>query len=181
MVALVVDWPGGFKLKFDPLHINFSVDPNVKEGLDLQGGSRIVYQADLSKVDSDQKSDAMDSLRKVIENRIDSFGVAEPVIQTSKLGSENRLIVELPGVKDVQEAMDLIGKTAQLEFKELGDDGEFVSTGLTGSYLKMASQQYDQNGSPIVSIEFNDEGAKKFEELTRRTSAAILRYTWMTI
>lgn len=167
--ALVLDWPGGVNFKFDPLKIDWKINPDVKQGLDLQGGSRIVYQADLSKVESGAKTDAMNSLRNVIESRVNSFGVAEPLIQTSQLGGESRLTVEMPGVKDVQEAMDLIGKTAQLEFKEMGQDGkDFVSTGLTGNYLKKATQDYDQNGTPIVSLEFNSEGAQKFEEITGR-------------
>ncbi len=169
-IALVIDWPGGVHFKFEPLKIDWKVDPDIKEGLDLQGGSRIVYQADLSKVEGDAKTDAMNSLRNVIESRINSFGVTEPLIQTSQLGGESRLTVEMPGISDVQEAMDLIGKTAQLEFKEIGneEEGEPISTGLTGNLLKRAAQEYDQNGSPVVSLEFNSEGAKKFEEITER-------------
>lgn len=172
MVALVVVWPGkGLHLQFKPLKINWKApDFKIKEGLDLQGGTRIVYSADLSKTAADKKKDAMESLKKVIENRINAFGVSEPVIQTSKLGSEDRLAVELPGVKDVQEAMDLIGKTAELEFKETDPvTGQPKSTGLTGKDLKKATQTFDQTSNkPQVSLEFTPEGSKKFGEITER-------------
>jgi len=169
--ALIVVWPGkGVAFKFQPLKIDWkSPDFKIKEGLDLQGGTHIVYSADLSKIGEDKKKEAMESLKKVIENRINAFGVSEPVIQTTKLGTEDRLVVELPGVKDVQEAMDLIGKTAQLEFQEGGPKGAPKSFGLTGKDLQKASQTYDQNtNKPNVSIEFTSEGAKKFEEATAR-------------
>lgn len=173
VVALVVDWPGkGIHLQFKPLKVDWKApDFKIKEGLDLQGGTRIVYSADLSKTEGDKKKDAMESLKKVIENRINAFGVSEPVIQTTKLGSEDRLVVELPGVKDVQEAMDLMGKTAELEFKEIGTDpsGMPQGFGLTGKDLKKATQAFDQNtNEPNVSIEFSPDGAKKFEEATAR-------------
>ncbi|RJO61730.1 protein translocase subunit SecD [candidate division WS5 bacterium] len=171
--ALLVVWPGkGLHLVFKPLKIDWKApDFKIKEGLDLQGGTHIVYSADLAGLSDDKKGEAMESLRKVIENRINAFGVAEPVIQTSKLGSEDRLTVELPGIQNVQEAMDLIGKTAELEFKETGADpsGMPQGFGLTGKDLKKASQTFDQNtNQPNVSLEFNDEGAKKFEEATAR-------------
>ncbi len=166
-------WPGkGLHLVFKPLKIDWKApDFKIKEGLDLQGGTHIVYSADLSKIEGDKKKEAMESLKKVIENRINAFGVSEPVIQTTKLGSEDRLVVELPGVKDVQEAMDLIGKTAELEFKEGVNDPTAMPEGfgLTGKELKKATQTFDQStNQPNVSIEFTDEGAKKFEEATGR-------------
>lgn len=170
LVTLVVDWPGGFKIQNKALKINWSAPHfSIKQGLDLQGGTSITYKADLSKTPSNQQADAMSSLQKVIENRINAYGVKEPIIQTTKVGSENRLVVELPGVKDVQQAMDLIGKTAQLDFKEEGPTGEPQSFGLTGKDLKKATQTFDPNtNQPTVSIEFNSDGAKKFEDATAR-------------
>jgi len=167
--ALLVVWPGnGPHFVFKPLKIDWQPDFKIKEGLDLQGGSSILYAADLSKVDSDKKKDAMDSLQKVIEKRINAFGVSEPIIQTSKLGSEDRLLVELPGVKDVQEAKDLVGKIAELKFKEVGPEG-VKDTDLSGKDLKRAAQTFDPNtNQPQVSLEFNSEGQKKFGEITER-------------
>jgi protein-export membrane protein SecD len=88
-------------------------------GLDLQGGVDLVYQADLSTVDD--KSSAMQGLRDVIERRVNLFGVSEPVVQ---IQGADRLLVELPGVKDVQSAIDTIGKTPYLEFDEQRDSAE---------------------------------------------------------
>lgn len=142
----------------------------IKEGLDLQGGSHLVYSADLSKIDEKDKTNAMESLRKVIENRVNAFGVAEPQVYTTKVAGENRMVVELAGIKDTEQALSLIGKTAQLEFKEVNPEGtDFVSTNppLTGKDFKSADVAFDQStGQPYIAIEFNAEGAKKFEEVT---------------
>ena len=168
LVAVVIDWPGGLKIQYKPWKIDIKAPHfSIKQGLDLQGGTSITYKADLSKTPGNQQADAMSSLQKVIENRINAFGVKEPVIQTTKVGSENRLVVELPGVSDVNEAMDLIGKTAQLEFETLGPTGQPQSIGLTGKDLSQATQVYDPNtNQPEVSIVFNGDGAKKFEAAT---------------
>lgn len=84
-------------------------------GLDLQGGTHLVYQADLSQISSQDRSNALEGVRDVIERRINAFGVAEPLVQTI---SGERLVVELAGVKDVNEAINQIGETPLLEFKE---------------------------------------------------------------
>src|SRR3989338_1169854 len=123
-----------------------------KLGLDLRSGSHLIYKADTSGVSD--VSDAMNSLRDVIERRVNLFGVSEPVVQLETGGTfgnpEERLIVELPGVTNVKEAVELIGKTPLLEFKlmkeeaaklsqeELGQKtlGEvFIPTALTGRYV----------------------------------------------
>ena len=88
-------------------------------GLDLQGGVNLVYQADLSTVTD--KADAMQGLRDVIEKRVNLFGVSEPVVE---IQGEDRLVVELPGVKDVKQAIDTIGQTPYLEFDEERDPAE---------------------------------------------------------
>src|SRR3990167_592403 len=133
-------------------------------GLDLSGGSHLVYKADVSQVVSGQVSDSMDALRDVIERRVNLFGVSEPVVQVQGGGfisqGEHQLIVDLPGVTDLEKAIEMIGQTPLLEFKierpkdqpitiEPGEDGkinsedmaalQFVSTELTGRYLKRAS------------------------------------------
>lgn len=168
--AAFVCLPNGPYLKIAGREI-FKKEIKIKEGLDLQGGSHLVYSADLSKVDPKNYNDAMNSLQKVIENRVNAFGVAEPIVQTSKAGGEYRLIVEMPGIKDTSQALDLIGKTAKLEFKEQSGTGEsatLASTGLTGSDLSSATVTFDQSSKPQISIQFNSEGAKKFGEITKR-------------
>ena len=154
-------------------------DLSFKLGLDLQGGSHLVYQADISKIGDTDKQAAIDATRDNIERRVNLLGVAESLVQTSKVGNDYRLIVELPGVKDVKEAIDTIGATAQLEFRELRSDAsasaqitDFISTSLTGQDLKLAQVQFgggSQVGSqPSVGIEFNSDGTKKFAELTKK-------------
>ena len=97
-------------------------------GLDLQGGTHLVYQADTSKLSGTEKSDAVEGVRDVIERRINAYGVAEPVIQTTRQGDNYRVIVELAGVTDVNEAIKLIGETPLLEFKETSGDSAQPTT-----------------------------------------------------
>lgn len=147
-------------------------------GLDLSGGSKLVFEADTSKIDSSKKDQAILSLRNVIEKRVNLFGLSEPNVQTSNFEGKDRIIVELPGINDPKEATTLIGQTAQLVFSELIEtpsvegatpSSQLVPTNLTGADLTSASTVFDQNtGKPSVSIEFNEEGSKKFEEITSR-------------
>ena len=87
-------------------------------GLDLQGGTQLVYEADLANVPNAEKSDSVEGVRDVIERRVNAFGVAEPLVQTNKVGDSYRIIAELAGVKDIKEAIKMIGETPLLEFKE---------------------------------------------------------------
>lgn len=164
--AIFVCFPNGPYLKIRDKEI-FKKEIKIKEGLDLQGGARVVYSADLSKIDAGAKKDAMNSLASVIENRINAFGVAEPTVMTSNVNGEDRLVVEMPGVKDVNEAINLIGKTAELDFRTIkADQSDFEKADLTGKDFKHAEVTFDQSGKPQISIEFNSDGAKKFEEIT---------------
>ena len=132
-------------------------------GLDLRGGTSVVLEAQ----EEDGKKlqpDTMDKVREIVQRRVDGLGVSEPVIQKS---GENRLIVELAGVKDAQEAIDLIGTTAKLEFKIKTGDNSYGPTVLDGSAIKNAYVQQDQFGKPMIGFELNDEGAVKFAEITR--------------
>ena len=147
-------------------------------GLDLSGGSHLVFEADTTNLDATKKEIAIKSLRNVIEKRVNLFGVSESNVQTSSFEGKDRIIVELPGVNDPKEATALIGQTAQLLFAEVievpGEKGgtpssQIVPTELTGADLKSASTVFDQNtGKPSVSIEFTEEGAKKFEDITSK-------------
>jgi preprotein translocase subunit SecD len=147
-------------------------------GLDLSGGSHLVFEADTTQLEASKKEIAIKSLRNVIEKRVNLFGLSESNVQTSSFEGKDRIIVEMPGINDPKEASSLIGQTAQLIFAEVidipGEKGaspssQIVPTNLTGADLKLASTVFDQNtGNPSVSIEFNDEGSKKFEEITSR-------------
>ena len=138
-------------------------------GLDLLGGAHLLYQADFSGMAPDvDKASAMQGVRDVVERRVNFFGVSEPTVQVS---GTDRLIVEIAGVTDVNQAIKLIGETPFLEFKEQGvlDTTQWVSTGLSGKQLKRASVTFDpQTRKPQVALEFNDEGTKLFAAITRR-------------
>lgn len=163
-------------IKIGDLIINKNFD--TKLGLDLAGGSHLVFDADMSKIDGIRSKEALESVRDVIERRVNLFGVSEPTVQTSTFDGKNRIIVELPGVKDTKEAVDLIGKTAQLIFSEVieipGIEGatpsaQLIPTELTGADLKSAVVEFDnQTGKPAISLQFTDEGGKKFEDITGR-------------
>ncbi len=161
-----------------------------KLGLDLAGGSHLVYEADVSSLEPSEVPELMNVLREVIERRINVFGVSEPNVQVERSSvvaetQRERLIVELPGVANVEDAVREIGKTPLLEFKlvtgaPVEAEGtstaegmlSYVDTGLSGRYLTRAELVFGQgnqgglSNEPIVSIVFNDDGAKLFEEIT---------------
>lgn len=154
-------------------------------GLDLQGGTHLVYQADVANIPETDRAGALEAARDVIERRVNAFGVSEPVVQVNQgINGEYRIIAELAGIKNVDEAIKLIGETPILEFKEQGTGvvaqgtnssttaevtQDWKNTELTGKYLKRATLQFNQSdGSPEVSLEFNDEGSKMFEDITGR-------------
>lgn len=154
-----------------------------KLGLDLAGGSHLVYEADATGLDPAEVPDLMNVLREVIERRVNVFGVSEPVVQVERSSAvaeerKERLIVELPGVANVEDAIREIGKTPLLEFKLVGapvgssTEATYIETGLTGRYLQGAELVFGQGGAglsnePIVSISWNDEGSALFEQITR--------------
>ena len=148
-------------------------------GLDLIGGTHLVYEMDMSQVASSDKDSAVAGLRDVIERRVNLFGVSEPQVVSAKEGNSYRLIVEIAGIKDVNRAIKMIGETPLLDFREVvqsqnqvsltEQQNQFILTNLTGRYVKSAQVGFDQTtGSPEVNIQFNDEGAKIFEDLTAK-------------
>lgn len=152
-------------------------------GLDLSGGTHLIYQADISQIESSSVPDAMQSLKNTIERRVNLFGVAEPLVQVEQggaLGNENdqRLIVELPGVTDVEEAVRRIGETPLLEFMLLDEkSGEFLPTNLSGRQLEKADIRFDQNnvsGAPVIGLNFNNEGEDLFAKITRDNVGKVL-------
>ena len=157
-------WKGKGEIRL--LNRSFPYDFTLRRGLDLQGGLQLVLEADMSDVSSADRPQALDSARAVVERRVDFLGVAEPTVQTSRLGESYRIIVELPGVTNPEEALALLGATAQLDFRE----GEkLVPTGLTGRDLARSTLEFDSTtGNPQIGLTFTTEGAQKFEEITAR-------------
>jgi preprotein translocase subunit SecD len=157
---------------------SFSRDLNFKLGLDLQGGSHLTYAIDTSQIESSAVESAIAAVRSNIERRINLLGVSESIVQTSQVGGEHRLIVELPGVTDANLALKTIGSTAKLDFREVEiasaeAEPQFSPTDLTGSDLKSATVQFGQGsgsslGQPVVAIQFTPVGATKFSAITSK-------------
>lgn len=157
-------------IRIGKLEIKKSFDLHL--GLDLAGGSHLVFEADTSKVDSVKKKDALESVRNVIERRVNLFGISEPSVNTSQFEGKDRIIVELSGIKDTKSAIDLIGQTAQLGFSEVvgaSESATLVPTDLTGADLQSASVVFDSNtGKPAISLQFTKEGGDKFANITEK-------------
>lgn len=190
LAALIIwiDLPENLKIynfELNPLNISTKIfGIEVKKefkthlGLDLKGGSHLVFQADTSKVKSADLQDALNSSRDIIERRVNFYGVSEPTIQTIQSGSIHRIVVDLPGITNVEEAVGLIGKTAQLSFQEIltipGENGAspsaaLKSTGLTGKDVQKAAISFSQEtGKPEVALTFTKNGTKLFGEITTR-------------
>lgn len=150
-------------------------------GLDLVGGSHLVYEVDMANVTGADRDNVLNGLRDVIEKRVNLFGVSEPQVLVSQSANSYRLIVELAGIKDVASAIKQIGETPLLTFAEVelpaesttadGKTAEpkFKITALSGRHVSGAQLTFDNlTGKPQVSITFNDEGAKLFEDLTAK-------------
>ena len=197
-IVLWIDSPENVSVNFNlgkkkiaftinPPRLNFKLGDTViqrefttKLGLDLKGGSHLVFDTDTSKVKKEDLQDALSSSRDIIERRVNLFGVSEPVVQTVKSGNTYRISVDMPGVENVADAVRLIGQTAQLSFKEQGPltpeqatSSAFVmpskDTGLTGKDVKKATVTFDQQtGKPQVALSFSSNGAKMFAEITGR-------------
>ena len=166
-----------FNFKLGSLQIKPNTD--LKYGLDLAGGASLIYNVDTSSAKTSDLASALESLKINIERRINLFGVSESSVKLNKQGQDNRLIVELPGVTNINDAIDLIGQTASLKFMGIVElppeatatatfDDVFKDIGLNGSHLVKALPVPNPNtGAMEVSLEFNQEGSKLFEKATK--------------
>lgn len=173
----------------------FPLSKRINLGLDLKGGMHLLLKVDTGNLPQKDRADAADRAVEVIRNRIDAFGVREPSIQKQGI---DEIVVQLPGVTDRDRAIDLIGKTALLEFKLVLSEPEKIKealdgkipegyelkyteddkeplllekqTSLSGDALSNAFVRFDQGqfNEPVVALQFNPEGAKKFAELTSK-------------
>jgi len=177
-LSIVIDIPKGPKI--------FGREIKTHLGLDLQGGTELIYQADLSK--SDNKSKDLTNLMNIFRQRIDRLGVAEPVIQQQ--GSD-QVLIQLPGVKDIGQAIATIGQTYELVFMTQATDqttgaqlsdyydqnytypGFWQPTDLTGSDLVKSDVTYENQNQgvgqsqPVVTLSFNNTGKEKFAKITK--------------
>ena len=200
IIVTIIDLPENYRLAFSlgPLRVDRTINPPSVDrtiagkkvtfalrthlGLDLSGGSHVALEANMKDIPVSDRASALESAKQVIERRVNFFGVSEPIVQSARSGDQYRIIVELPGVTDVANAVSLIGQTARLEFREFSDPNEATEgalvipfttnttpTGLSGKDLKNARLDYStETGKPQVSIEFTADGGKKFGELTSR-------------
>ncbi|MEK7573094.1 MAG: protein translocase subunit SecD [Patescibacteria group bacterium] len=207
LAAVFINLPKLNKVNIGPIS-NISINPSdflktlrinkefeYRRGLDLEGGTSITFKADMTGIPSSQRSDALNSAQAVMEKRVNLFGVSEPVIQTATVNNDSRIIVELPGVTDIEQAINLVGQTAQLSFWESGssESGQLASpsayplgavevlggnpqkTNLSGSDLQRSDVTFDpNNGEPQVQLQFSSDGVKKFAEITKRNVNKVL-------
>ncbi len=156
-----------------------------KLGLDLAGGTELTYSADVSQVPPSQVGASMEALKGVIERRVNLFGVSEPVVQTEAAGglnTQNRLIVDLPGVTNVQDAIAQIGKTPTLDFRlatstTIGTSTytAYIPTGLTGRFITGATLEFNStSGQPYVGLQFNSQGSSLFDKITKDNVGKVL-------
>jgi preprotein translocase subunit SecD len=183
-LAAWIDLPGKHTIKLGK-KINKTFNIDIRKGLDLAGGSQLVYQLDLSK--TKDKAGAVNGVIQTIDRRVNALGVTEPTIREGNVGSQKTVIVELPGITNTQDAINLIGQTAQLEFYEPSTDQDklknspipgFIATGLTGKDLKSAQSSIQTSstsgvanlagGEPIVTLNFTSHGKDLFSQITKR-------------
>lgn len=179
--------PKNFSLKIYKWQINIAAKFPYHLGLDLQGGTHLIYEADMKDITAGKISESMDGVRDVIERRVNLFGVTEPLVQ---IEGKSRLVVELAGIKDVDQAIKMIGETPFLEFREestkeqaaafykqqTGQDMPaeaqgpfFLPTNLTGKDLARSELGFNSTtGAPEVNLEFNDKGKQLFADLTAK-------------
>lgn len=192
LIVLLIGFGIGYFVYASQLH---SWKP-FKLGLDLSGGTQLVYRADLSAIAGGDATESMAALRDTIERRVNMFGVSEPLVQTEHAGTfagtpEERLIVELPGITDTQQAIKLIGQTPVLEFRLLKDgatappEGQpltnandlFQPAAVTGKDLTSATLEFSQSvgtaSTPQVVLQFNGAGTQKFADLTKNNVGKI--------
>jgi preprotein translocase subunit SecD len=198
-LAILIDWPNipikfsagpikvntvltGPKIDWKILSFEFKRDLDVKLGLDLKGGASLTLKADMSGIAQADRDKALEAVKEVIDRRINLFGVSEPIIQTSKIGGDYRIIVDLPGVTNLENARQLVGQTAKLEFRQFKDPNTPAgtiptlentnTTGVSGVDLKSAAQDYSSGSSggksgPVVKFELKSGSVSKFEQVTK--------------
>src|SRR3989338_6957274 len=191
ILALAATWivlPQGSKIDLRKIKIPYNKEFSAHLGLDLQGGSHLVYKAELKDIPEPEQAEAMEAIRGTLERRVNSFGVSEPQVQVQ---GKDKIIIELPGIKDINDAIKQIGQTPYMEFKSenpnpstlapdengqvaVDSDSLWISTGLSGKQLKRATADIQTSSSAgisnnvVVRLEFNDEGKQLFSDITTK-------------
>jgi preprotein translocase subunit SecD len=161
-----------------PLNRDVFGREGLRLGLDLAGGSYLVYQADLSGIEPGTADETMDSLKLVIEKRINALGVTEPVVEIQKQEGEYSIAIQLPGIADIEKAKETVGLFTILEFREQDAEGNWVpATGtVNGENLTLSSRYFDENtyvtvdrtGRPLLIFHSDETGQELWEQITSR-------------
>lgn len=173
-IASVYDAPNFFNQQIDRINNIISLGlPRVPAkpfalGLDLQGGAHLIYQADVSEIKEADRGDAVEGVRDIIERRVNGLGIGESNIQTTKIGNDYRIIVELPGITDVKQAITMIGETPILEFREQNDEPARELTPEEKTQLDTYNKDAEARASGVLGeikkgLDFA-EAAKKYSE-----------------
>jgi len=162
-----------------PLDKNVSGRQGLRLGLDLAGGSYLVYQADLTAVGNGTENEIMEGVQGVIERRINALGITEPVVEIQKYEGEYNIVIQLPGIADIEKAKELVGLFTVLEFREQDAAGNFTipATGVVGNQTLILSSRYfkantevriDNLGKPFLLFEMDETGAQLFKQISTR-------------
>ncbi len=174
LIVGAISYPPGANWVIDQLNSNLSVGiPHIEKGyvlgLDLQGGTKLEYEADVSKVADTERAGALEGVRDVIERRVNSLGVSEPLVTTAKAGESWRVSVELAGIRDVNQAISLIGGTPILEFKEENHEPPRQLTADEQKKMDEANAKSHATASEALAAARKDP--KSFEDLVKKYSA----------
>jgi preprotein translocase subunit SecD len=161
-----------------PLDKNILGREGLRLGLDLAGGSYLVYQADLSDTESGNRDDIMEGVKGVVERRINALGVTEPVVEIQKHEGQYNIVIQLPGIADIEKAKEMVGLFTVLEFREQDASGNWTpATGTVNNETLALSSRYfkentsiatDQFGKPLLVFEWDQAGAQLSEQITTR-------------
>ena len=165
-----------------PLDRNVFGREGLRLGLDLAGGSYMVYQADVSDIEAGNRDEIMDGVKEVIERRINALGITESTVQIQKQGGEYNIVIQIPGIADIEKAKEMVGLFTVLEFREQDSEGNWVpATGivtvngeekeliLSSRYFKENTYvTVDQWGSAFLMFEMDETGAKLFKQISTR-------------
>jgi preprotein translocase subunit SecD len=161
-----------------PLDRNVFGREGLKLGLDLAGGSYLVYQADASNVTPGTENEIMNGVKGVIEKRINALGVTEPVVEVQKQEGKYSIAIQLPGIADIEKAKKMVGLFTVLEFREQDAGGNWTpATGTVNNETLTLSSRYfkentditvDQYGKPLLVFEWDETGAQLSKQITTR-------------
>jgi len=161
-----------------PLDKNVFGRQGLRLGLDLQGGSYLVYQADVSAIEPSNRDEIMKGVKGVIERRINALGISEPIVAVQEQEGEYSIAIQLPGIGDIERAKEMVGRVSLLEFREQDEEGNWIPAAGTvdGEELVLSSKYFkentyidvDQFGRPLLIFEWDETGQELSEQITGR-------------